>query len=95
MQLIKLCGFAHPCVPPPFAFYAAFAAGRSVIGFEHAESFFRGNENNKAQQSTVDHQNDPTIFVPTFLIFRPTFSGVLNAILLLAAKIVGRCPMPS
>jgi hypothetical protein len=57
----------------PFAFYAAFAAGRSVVGFRHAESLFSGNENNKAQRSTVDHQNDPTIFVPPFLVFRPTF----------------------
>jgi hypothetical protein len=50
----------------PVVFYRSIAAGRSVVGFNHAESFFSENENNKAQQSTVDHQSDPTIFVPPF-----------------------------
>jgi hypothetical protein len=29
----------------PLRFIAAFAAGRSVVGFKEAESFFSGNEN--------------------------------------------------
>jgi len=65
MQLVKTMRLRAPMRSSPLRFYAAFIAGRSVVGFKQAESFF-SEMKTEAQQSTVDHQNDPTIFVHLF-----------------------------